>query len=363
MFFGLFGKKDFRHYQNQGAKHLAAERYADARVDFQEALRLCPAEASHDAAAIRQGLDQAGNKLGELNLEEGEHALRAGEAQKAYDHFCLAADLATDPAIKTRAHTAAAKLEQPESQAAAAKLEQPESPAAAAKPAAAPAGAGNYKPHGGGSCTTCKGHGDHHHEEPAPMEMSMSEEDQFFLMIQPLPGDLPGRYAELGPNFAKAYLMIHDGNDRDAFPILQEMLLSCENDIVLYEVALIMFRAGQIHESETLLNRALALNPQNAAVYMALVQLFAGGGRYPQAIATVQKMLELDILPDQAQFMLGELHETIGDIDRAMELWTKSLESPSMAKAAAERLIPILNRQGRRDDVKYLSKKYLKGCC
>ncbi|MBJ6800912.1 tetratricopeptide repeat protein [Geomonas propionica] len=351
MFFGLFGKKDFRHYQNLGAKHLAAERYADARVDLQEALKLCPADAPQDAAAIRQGLDQAGNHLGELNLQEGEHALRAGEAQKAYDHFCLAAELAADPAIKTRARAEAAKLE------------QPEAAAAAAKPAAAPAGAGNYKPHSGGSCTTCKGHGDHHHEEPAPMEMSLSEEDQFFLMVQPLPGDLPGRYAALGPKFAKAYLMIHEGNDRDAFTILQEMLLSCENDIVLYEVALIMFRAGQIHESESLLNRALALNPQNAAVYLALVHLFAGGRRYPEAIATVQKMLELNILPDQAQFMMGELHETIGDTERAMELWTKSLEHPSMAKAAAERLIPILNRQGRSDDVKYLTKKYLKGCC
>ncbi|MBU5637589.1 tetratricopeptide repeat protein [Geomonas sp. Red69] len=351
MFFGLFGKKDFRHYQNQGAKRLAAERYADARVDLQEALKLCPADAPQEAAAIRQGLDQAGDRLGELNLQEGEHALRLGEVQKAYDHFCLAADLAADPGLKARAHAEAAKLEQPESQ------------AAAAKPAAAPAGAGNYKPHGGGSCTTCKGHGDHHHEEPASMEMSMSEEDQFFLMIQPLPGDLPGRYAELGSQFAKAYLMIHEGNDRDAFPILQEMLLSRENDIVLYEVALIMFRAGQIHESEALLNRALVLNPQNATVYLALVQLFAGGGRYPQAIATVQKMLELDILPDQAQFMLGELHEATGDTERAMELWTKSLDYPGVAKAAAERLIPILNRQGRTDEVKYLSKKYLKGCC
>lgn len=346
MFFGLFGKKDFRHYQNQGAKHLASERYADARVEFEEALKLCPADASHEAAAIRVGLDQACNHLGELNLQEAEHALRAGEAQKAYDHFCLAADLAVDPALKARALAESAKLEQPD-----------------AKPAAATAASGGYKPHGGGSCTTCKGHGDHHHEEPAPMEMSLSEEDQFFLMVQPLPGDLPGRYAALGPKFAKAYLMIHEGNDRDAFTILQEMLLSGENDIVLYEVALIMFRAGQIHESETLLNRALALNPQNATVYLALVHLMAGNGRYPQAIATVGRMLELGILPDQARFMMGELHEATGDTEKAMELWSKSLEDPSMAKAAAERLIPILNRQGRSDDVKFLTKKYLKGCC
>lgn len=357
MFFGLFGKKDFRHYQNQGAKHLAAERFADARVDFQEALRLCPEDAAQEASAIREGLDHACDRLGELNLQEGEHALRAGEAQKAYDHFRLAADLAVDRGIKSRAEAEALKLEQPAAAPAPASASDPASAAAAS------AGVGNYKPHSGGSCTSCKGHGGHHHEEPAPMEMSLSEEDQFYLMVQPLPGDLPGRYAAMGPKFARAYLLIHEGNDRDAFTILQEMLLSGENDIVLYEVALIMFRGGQIHESEKLLNRALALNPQNAAVYLALVHLYAGGGAYPQAKAIVERMLELDILPDQAQFMLGELHEATGDTERAMELWTKSLEHPSMARSAAERLIPILNGQGRTDDVKFLTKKYLKGCC
>lgn len=356
MFFGLFGKKDFRHYQNQGAKHLASERFADARVDFQEALRLCPEDAIQDAAAIRQGLDQAGDRLGELNLQEGEHALRAGEAQKAYDHFRLAADLAADPGIKSRAEAEALKLEQP------AAASAPGATAAAAPAAAAPAGVGNYKQHSGGSCTSCKGHGGHH-DAPAPEEMSLSEEDQFYLMVQPLPGDLPARYAGMGPKFARAYLLIHEGNDREAFTILQEMLLSGENDIVLYEVALIMFRGGQIHESEKLLNRALALNPQNATVYLALVHLYAGGGAYPQAMAVVERMLELNILPDQAQFMLGELHEAVGDTERAMELWTKSLEYPSVARSAAERLIPILNGQGRTDDVKFLSKKYLKGCC
>lgn len=363
MFFGLFGKKDFRHYQNQGAKHLAAERFADARVDFEEALRLCPQEAAQEAAAIREGLDHACDRLGELNLQEGEHALRAGEAQKAYDHFRLAADLAVDRGIKSRAEAEALKLEEPEPAAAPAPAAGAASGAAPETAAAAAAGVGNYKPHSGGSCTSCKGHGGHHHEETAPMEMSLSEEDQFYLMVQPLPGDLPGRYAAMGPKFARAYLLIHEGNDRDAFTILQEMLLSGENDIVLYEVALIMFRGGQIHESEKLLNRALALNPQNAAVYLALVQLYAGGGAYPQAMAVVEKMLELDILPDQAQFMLGELHEATGNTERAMELWTKSLEHPSMARSAAERLIPILNGQGRTDDVKFLSKKYLKGCC
>lgn len=360
MLFGLFSKKDHRHYQNQAAKHLAADRFADARIDFLEALRLCPADAEKEKVEIQQGLDHAGNRLGEMNLQEGEHSLRAGELQKAYDHFVLAADLAVDISIKSRAEAGLASVQQPAAPAPEGQAHQHKHKHEHKHKQAEPSG--GYKQHGGGSCTSCGTHG---HSAPAPdvTDTDLSEEDQFHLMVAPLPGDLPARYAALGPKFAKAYMLIHDGNDRDAFPILQEMLLSGENDIVFYEVALIMFRAGQIHESENLLKRAVSLNPTNAVCYLALVQLLAGAGRYPEAIATLERMVELDLLADQAQFMMGELYEMSGDENRAFEIWSKVLEMPAVAKSAAERLVPILQRQGRMDDVKYLTKKYLKGCC
>ena len=344
MFFGLFKQKDHRHYQALGAKYLAAERYADARVDFQEALKRCPAEATQDALEIRKGLDLTGDRLGELNLQEGEHSLAAGELAKAYDHFTLAGELAADDSIKAKAAAGLKRVQQP----------------MPAQPTAASSG---HKAHGGSSCGTCKDAGSHGLEEQQIPESNLSEEDRFSLMIQPLPGELAGRYATLGHEFAKAYLLIHEGNDADAFPILKEMLVSGENDIVFYEVALIMYRSGQVHESEKLLNRALLLNPGNSMCYLALVQLMAERGRYPEAIRTVERMMELGILADQAQFMLGELHEASGDEASAMEMWSKSLELPGVARSAAERLIPILNRQGRSDEVKYLSKRYLKGCC
>ncbi|HBA87862.1 MAG TPA: hypothetical protein DCZ75_07670, partial [Geobacter sp.] len=314
-FFGLFGKKDHRHYQTQGAKHLCAERYADARIDFMEALRLCPAEAAPEQQEIQLGLDQACNRLGELNIMEGEHAFNAGELEKADDHFSLAAELAVDPEIKKMARGALLKLQQPASAKGAA-------PAKAAAPA--------HKAHGGSSCSSCSGH-DHGGEELQESHgMDLSEEDRFHLMVQPL-GDLAPRYSDLGPKFMKAYLLLHDGNDAAAFPILQEMLLSGENDIVFYEVALIMYRAGRIHESEGLINKALSLNPTNSMCYMALVQLMAGSGRYPEAIAVVNRMLELGVMADQAQYMLGELHEASGDEDAAFEIWSRALEIPTVA--------------------------------
>uniref|UniRef100_C6E9B4 TPR repeat-containing protein n=1 Tax=Geobacter sp. (strain M21) TaxID=443144 RepID=C6E9B4_GEOSM len=359
MLFGLFKKKDHRYYQAQGVKFLAAERYADARVDFLEALRLCPADAVTDQGEIRQGLDRSGNRLGELNLEEGEHCLNLGELQKAFDHFTLAAELAADQGIKAKAQSGLGRVQQGNA--------PPASPAAAAvtPAAAAPAKevAGPYKPHGGGSCTSCGTHAPKKPLEAEPTGFDLADEDQFHLMVAPLPGDLPVRYGAMGSKFAQAYLMIHDGKDANALPVLQEMLLSGENDIVLYEVALIMFRAGRIHESQALLNRALSVNSGNGMAYLALVQLLAGGGRYAEAIALVERMLAENVMADQAQFILGELYETTGDEAKAIEMWSKALEIPTVARAAAEKLVPILGSQGRTEEVKYLAKKYLKGCC
>jgi tetratricopeptide (TPR) repeat protein len=344
MFFSkIFKKKDHLHYLAQAGKYLAAERYADARADFLEAQSLCPAEAGEEARQIREGLSLAGNRLGELNIEEGGHALSAGELQKAFDHFTLAGELADDPKLRARAEAGLKKLDQPQAAPAAAK------------------GAAKSGGHGGSSCGSCQdGH------TPLPPEeqgFGMHEEDRFFLLVQPLPGDLPVRYAALGEKFVHAYLLIHDGNDAQALPILQEMLLSNENDIVIYEVALIMYRAGRANECEDLLNRSIRLNPANAASYLALVHLKAEARKYPEAIGLVSRMMQLGVLHDQAQFMLGELQEAAGDQAAALEAWSRALELPSVAKAAAERLVPLLAGQGREAEAKFLVKKYLKGCC
>ena len=343
MFFGLFSKKDHRHYLTQAGKHLAAERYADARVDFEEALKRCPADAAEDEREIRQGLNQAGNRLGEMNLQEGERSANAGELAKARDHFILAGELAVDLNIKAMAGAGLAGL-----------LQHDSAPASRPLPP---------KAHGGSSCGSCKDAGSHGQpdgEIPAP---EFSEEDRFFLMIQPLPGELSSRYAGLGDDFVKAYLLIHDGRDGEALPILQQILVSGDNDIVIYEVALIMYRSGRLHECEALLNRSLLINAANSMSYLALVHLMAEAGRFAEAIGTVHRMMQSGILADQAQFMLGELHEAAGDQAAAFEAWSKALDLPGTARSAAERLIPLLADQGRTEEAQYLAKRYLKGCC
>ena len=347
MFFSKFFKKDHRHYLTRGGKHLTAERYSDARADFDEALTLCPVEAVDDAAEIRAGLARAGNGLGELNLKEGGRSVLAGELEKAFDHFTLACELAVDETIKAMAAAELGKLQQPD----------PTPLPITVPKAAAPAASGH-----GGSCGSCQGSGSPQPAVEIPAS-NLSDEDRFSLLVQPLQGELSSRYAALGPDFTRAYLLIHDGDDAAAFPILKEMHLLGENDIVMHELALIMFRSGRAHECEQLLNRALVINPGNSACYLALVHLLAEAKRFPEAIASVKRMMEMDILAESAQFMLGELYEVTGEEALAMEAWSKALEMPSVARSAAERLLPLLSAQGRIDEVKYLVKRYLKGCC
>jgi tetratricopeptide (TPR) repeat protein len=343
MFFGKLFKKDHRHYLQQGEKHLAAERYADARVEFLEALKCCPPDADKDQRVIREGLQHAGNRLGELNMQEGERSLNAGDLAKAYDNFTLAGELAFDETLKAMAREAVEKLG-----------EQADASAPIRH---------NHGAHGGSSCGSCNCSGGQEEAAPESVPLDLSEEDRFSLLVEPLGAGLASRYRALGPGFAKTYLMIHDGNDAAALPLLQEMIGGRDDDIVIYEVALIMYRSGQVHECEELLNRAIALNPGNPMTYLALVHLMADRARYPEALATVRRMMELGVLADQAQFMLGELHEAAGDQAAAVDAWTRALALPAVARSAAERLIPVLQGEGRGDEAKYLAKRYLKGCC
>jgi hypothetical protein len=74
-------------------------------------------------------------------------------------------------------------------------------------------------------------------------------------------------------------------------------------------------------------------------------------------------MREMDILADQALFMLGDLHASNGNQAAAMEYLNEALKVPGLSKSAAERMMPILLEAGRNDEAKYLAKTYLKGCC
>jgi tetratricopeptide (TPR) repeat protein len=339
MFFKKFFTKDYLYHLDKGDKYFADERYADARHAFQEALQKATEGGSGSADArsgIVRKLSESGDKLGLMNLEEAEYALAHGDSSKAEEHLSLVLEFSEDTNIRAKAEKLIGALTRAE-----------------APPHALQA---NH------NCSGCStevaadsevGHGSGDH---------LSALERFELFIQTLPEGLPERYSALGEQFAKGYLLVHDGEEQAGAVIFQELLRGEECDILLYELALIHFRNGNATDCEKLLRRAIAVNDTNPLCYLGLVQLLADTGRFADTIQLLNYMIDHNYLLEQALIFLGDVYQRLGDEEKAMGGYSRAIGYPTAAKAAAERLVPLLQKHGRQEEAVYLVKKYLKGC-
>ena len=333
-----FRRKSAHDYFTEGERLLQADRLADARLACEDALAAVRSGAEPDPALeakVLEKLVDIGNRLAALNLTEADHALVAGNVDKAREHAELALTQAEDVGIRQKAEQFMRALEGSPDR----------------TPAPSPA-------HG---CEGCK---------PATVEAQdngsaadfLTVEERFLLMVQALPGELSDRYRSLGEKFAYTYVAIHEGNEVAAIPVLQELAAREDNDIFLYELALVRHRQGDIRESERLLRRTVELNPGNTLASLAFVQLLCEMERQSDAVVHLERLLAEDRIPEQAHLILGDIAANQGDASRALEEYTAAMAYPSAARAAAERLIPLLEEQGRSREAEFLYKKYCGSC-
>jgi tetratricopeptide (TPR) repeat protein len=332
-------KKDYRYYLEKGDSYLAEERYADARDAFAEALLKIEEGGEEEVStktSIQEKFAETGNRLAQLNLTEAEHALNIGDQKKAEEHLRMVMELAEDAAIRENGDRLLAGL-------------------------AAGVTLNNIidVDHSCSSCTSDTGQFDH---DSHATEGSLSSEDRFALYTHTLPGDLPERYSAMGERFAGGCLLNREGDGDGALKIFEELSAGKENDILDYEMAIIYYRNGNLENCERLLRRAIELNDLNPLCNVALVELLAETGRFAEAIPVLEQMINSDLIPDQARLLLGDVLIMMEDETRAVESYSHILTSPGYAKQAAERLIPLLEKQGREEEAAFLAKKFLKGC-
>jgi len=333
-------KKDFRYYLEKGDIYLGDERYADARDAFAEALSKFEENMDQDVStksSIQEKFAETGNRLGQLNLAEAEHALKIGDQNKAEEHLRMAMEFAQDAVIRENCDKLLAGL------ASGASLNEI-----------------TDIDHSCSSCTIDTGQVDH---DSHGAEGLLSAEDRFALYTQTLPGDLPQRYSALGERFAGGCLLNREGNEEGALKIFEELSAEKENDILDYEKAIIYYRNGNLENCEKLLRRSVELNALNPLSLVALVELLAETGRFVEAIPFLEHMINSDLIPDQARLLLGDVLILMEDETKAVETYSQVLTSPGFAKQAADKLIPLLKKQGRNEEAAFLAKKYMKGCC
>jgi len=332
--------KDADHYLEKGDRCMVAGRYADARNAYVEALEKLGSGGGADPSVVetvRQKIALTGNMLGRLNLVEAEHALSAGDRRKAEEHLQIIMELSDDATLREIAERLLAA------------------------PAAEPTGA-YVEPVQ--NCGSCRAGADETaadvHREP---DGSISGEDRLALFFQTLPGDLPGRYAGMGEEFARGCLLNLEGDAAGALRVFEEVSTARDNDILNYEMALLHFQNGDAARCEQLLARALGQNPANPLCNIGLVQLYTETGRGPEALKVLERMIASGVAPEQARLMQGDVYLLLGDETNAVESYSQLLAVPQFAREAAERLVPVLERQGRSKEANYLLKKFIKGCC
>ncbi|WP_232279002.1 tetratricopeptide repeat protein [Geotalea uraniireducens] len=340
MLFNKLFQKNYRYYMEQGDKFLQEGRFADAKYSYGEAIDKI--DTTNDAGKadmlrLQNKIIIVNDGLADLNLLEAEHAINCNDRSKAEDHLLLVMELAEDVTIREKAGKLLENLT-----------------------------VQNHSTNlinNNNGCFGCKSSAEELSENSHVSDDQLSMEDRFELLIHTLPAPLPERYAALGKKFACAYLLIHDGDDVKALQILEELLSENENDILLYEAALIKYRCGEIIDCERFLRQAISINPSNSLCYLGLVQLLIDSDRLHEVIPVLNHMIEFGLLSDQALVLLGDVYVMIGDDLKAIDNFSKALSSPGVARGAAEKLVSLLKKHDRVEEAAYISKRYLKACC
>jgi tetratricopeptide (TPR) repeat protein len=342
-FKNLFGGRDARYFIDKADRKMAEGRFAEARGFYGDALEKLGIDDSALREMVMRRQGEAGDALAVVNLEEAEHCLNGGEIIKAQSHLDLAREYAQTPETCGRVEQLARCLARPDTP---------------VTPASSDGETGSSCACTGSACAPPEPLS----EPPAATDGHLSPEERFELMTAALPEDLPRRYRALGARFAEGYLLAHDGFDEAAARLLGSLSLPAAQDIILYELAIIRHRQGDIRDCESLLRQALRANDRNPLCYLALVDLCVGTDRPEEALSLLDTMIAVELLPAQALMIKGDIMDHLGREEQALESYACLLESPHK-KEAATKIIPILEKLGRGDEARQVFTRYVKGCC
>lgn len=245
-------------------KAVEQKRFADARMQAEELLAQSLPEA--DAAEVTQLQTAAGDGLARLNLEEGLSFQRAGDVERAEEHFALASEQVCSAELRTEIETAVAAS------------------------VVTPIVAAPEKNQGGGSCASCGP------QEMEPLDSNAIEfpdsESQFELILTSYPPQLAERYRQKGELFLQAFMLSHSGQDEEALTCWQKVPAGEQDVLYWFELGSAQVRGGKTEQGQKSLEKALQINPGFLPATEILVQLLISQGETESALTYLQQLLE-----------------------------------------------------------------------
>lgn len=243
---------------------------------------------------------EAGDRLAELNLDEGEGALRSGNLLKAREHLHLAAVQACSGALRERAGALLVGLEGSR-------------PAAAKADAAAAAGCDS------GCGTSCDPAG-----APAG-EDDLDDAERLELLLATLPFELAGRYAAAGDTFLKAWLASQGGDDAQALLLFETVPAAQRNALFHAERGVVLARCGNAAAAEPDLRSALSALPELFHPFDALVTLLAKTRRHVELEQLLHQAIQEERFAGYCWARLAQLEAGRGNVAAAVAACDQAL--------------------------------------
>jgi tetratricopeptide (TPR) repeat protein len=321
---------------------MESDSFFEARTCFEDGLKLCSGRGTGDAeleTAFIERIDAANRKLAERNIDEAESAYSRGDAAKAIDHLELVKTLTYDPVLREQAELFLRTISSADE-----KKEAHEERLTAS------------------SCASCAGSAAGSHDDGIPYDNSLPLLEYYELLIQQLPSDQHHRYAELGEEFANAYIAASRDEHYEALSTLEKCVGTLPNDIYWYEKGKILHRLGDNVGAEQQLRLAVEHNESNSLAWFTLALVLRENNRFQDAVTVTEEMVTRHVLPEQALLIRADIFEATGEHESAINLYVELLQSP-LARAAAEKLHGVLLECGRHNDAAVIFKKYLQKSC
>jgi len=320
----------------KGDRLLDSERFFDARTCYEDGLQRCSDDGSTDnrKEVFTERIDRANLKLAELNLTEAGFAFSRGDSDKAIEHLDLVKTLTCDVSIREKAEQLLKEYYD---------------------------SGDNYPAPAASSCASCSDIQVDNSADSQHADDSLHPLEYFELLIRQLPEDQYRRYSELGEDFAYAYVSASQDRHEEALALFEKWPGDSNRDIYYCERGKVLHRLGSDLEAEQHLRKAIQLNGLNSLAWLNLALLLIDGGRFEETMQVLDRMISEDMMAEQAMLMRGEILESAGNLDGAVDQYS-SLLTTRYASSAAEKLHAVLIRSGRHADAALVFKQFLGKC-
>lgn len=264
---------------------------------------------------------EAGDRLAQLNLDEGEVALRTGNRLKARDHLQLAASQARRPELREQAERLLAGMD--------------------AEPVAAAPGRGDKAACGSGCGSSCDSA-----DAGYDQEVEIDAAGHLELLLATLPGELAERYVAAGDVFLQGWLAAQEGDDQRALALFAQIPEAQRGPLLRVERGVVLARNGQAAAAEADLRAALVAVPELFHPFDALVTLLAVTQRHAELEALLRQALAEGRFAGYCWSRLAQLEAGRGNVAAALAAGEQALVEGELDPATVLMCAELQEREG-----------------